>query len=272
MDAERLLQAMGYAVLGGGKRMRAALVVLLCEHLGGTRQAAGQAACAVEFIHAYSLVHDDLPCMDDDLLRRGKPSCHAVYGEWLAVLAGDALQALAFEVLAEAPAEHAGQAVRVLALACGARGMVGGQFLDMQAQTQTQGGATDTAMADLVQRMHAGKTAALIAACARLGALCAGAKASSQETASRLGAHLGLAFQAIDDVLDVEESAQALGKTAGKDAAHDKFTLVRVLGLEGARSMAQRHTREALQAAQELGASELDLLGQFSRLLLARRS
>jgi farnesyl diphosphate synthase len=270
--APRLDEAMRYAATGGGKRARAALLVLVCEHLGGARSDARVAACAVELVHAYSLAHDDLPCMDNDPLRRGRPSCHMVFGDWLALLAGDALQSRAFELLAQLAPEQAGPACAVLARAIGSQGMAGGQALDMAAERRearsAQARAPELAA---VQAMHAGKTAALLAAACELGALCARAGATAREQARRMGWELGLAFQAVDDVLDVEGSAAELGKTAGKDARGGKQTLVAAVGLEGARAIAAAHTAAALEWARSLGAREAGLLWQCIESLLARR-
>jgi geranylgeranyl pyrophosphate synthase len=227
------------ALLSGGKRLRPALCLLACEAEGGGTSRALPAAAALECIHAYSLVHDDLPCMDDDSLRRGQPTLHVLYGEAAALLAGDALQALAFEILAAQPdATLARDQARLLAAAAGPRGMVGGQFLDMQAE-----GAT--ADAALVRAIHEAKTGALLGVALQCGARAAGADPRRWEP---FGGSLGRLFQATDDLLDATRTSQELGKTAGKDRGAGKATLVAVHGLEGARA-AVRRAAEAAGAA-----------------------
>ncbi|MEP6897134.1 MAG: farnesyl diphosphate synthase, partial [Rhodanobacter sp.] len=208
-----LHRAMRYAVLGGGKRLRPLLVYAAADAVGECGPQLDAAACAVELIHAYSLVHDDLPAMDDDALRRGRPTCHIVFGEAMAILAGDALQALAFEILADHPAGiDAGTALgmlRVLGRACGAEGMAGGQALDLAATGRK------LTLKEL-EHMHACKTGALIRASVRLGALIAGADADVLEALDRYAHAVGLAFQVRDDILDVEGESAVIGKTAGK--------------------------------------------------------
>jgi farnesyl diphosphate synthase len=223
-----LHEAMRYAVLGGGKRVRA-----LLAYAGGELTQADPAhvdapAAAVELIHAYSLVHDDLPCMDDDVLRRGKPTCHVAFGEATALLAGDALQSLAFAVLAGNARGDARDQVSLLAVAAGSRGMAGGQAIDLA----HVGMELDQAG---LENMHGLKTGALIRAAVRLGANCGRPMTADESGAlDRYAAAIGLAFQVVDDVLDVEGTAQTLGKTAGKDAQQNKPTYVSVLGLERA--------------------------------------
>jgi geranylgeranyl pyrophosphate synthase len=242
--AARLGEALRYAVLGGGKRLRPAVVRLGCTWLGGDEADCELPAVAVELVHAYSLVHDDLPCMDDDDLRRGRPSCHVAFGEALAVLCGDALQTKAFELLAQGPAERAVEWIQVLSVAAGDAGMVGGQAVDM---TLARG-----ASAEAVGAMHGRKTAALIAASAEMGAVSAGADAAGRAAVRRWGRALGLLFQATDDLLDVTGDAVSLGKTPGKDDRHAKATLVATLGVEGTRRAAERLAGEARAAAAEL--------------------
>ncbi|MEL6428454.1 MAG: polyprenyl synthetase family protein, partial [Planctomycetota bacterium] len=251
--ASRLEDALRYAMTGGGKRVRPALCRLVGEALGAPARAIEAGAFAVECIHTYSLVHDDLPCMDDDDLRRGRPTVHRAFDEALAVLVGDALQALAFEVLAEgAFGERTGAAVGALARAAGAAGMVGGQVLDLDAEG---GAAVD---ADGVRRIHGAKTAALLGAAAELGALGAPEAGPDAHVEARsFGTSVGLTFQALDDVLDVTGTAASLGKTPGKDRAADKATLVRELGLEGARQEAARHADAARDSAARLGLGPL---------------
>jgi len=263
--AGSLQEAMAYAALGGGKRVRPALVRMCCAVLGGSDADCAPAAAAVELVHAYSLVHDDLPCMDDDDLRRGRPTCHRVFGEALAVLAGDALQAKAFEALSSADPQRAREWTRALARAAGAAGMVGGQALDMT----LPGRAPDP---DSVRTMHALKTAALFGAAAEMGALAAGAYGARCAAARRFGAALGRLFQALDDVLDVTGDARTLGKTPGKDARQEKATLVAALGLEGAHAEARSLVCEARQAALELGLREDHLAFEWIERLGRRQA
>ncbi|MBV6882199.1 polyprenyl synthetase family protein [Xanthomonas euvesicatoria] len=228
---QRLHAAMRHAVLGGGKRMRPLLVYASGALFGAAEDQLDTPAVAVELIHAYSLVHDDLPAMDDDALRRGQPTVHIAFDEATAILAGDALQTRAFELLATASAS-AGLRVswmQSLATAAGAAGMCGGQALDIDATGQLQ------SLQDL-QRMHALKTGALIRAAVRMGALTGGAAAADQQRLDEFADALGLAFQVRDDILDVESSSAQLGKTAGKDAAQAKSTYPALLGMDGAKA------------------------------------
>jgi len=237
--SEALFQALHYSLLGPGKRVRPALCLLACEAHGGRREQALAPAVALEAIHAYSLVHDDLPCMDDDALRRGRPTVHIAFDEASAVLAGDALQALAFQVLSEQ--EHAPNAlaqVARLAQAAGANGMVGGQALDMAAEGRE---ATLQAVLDL----HRGKTGALLEASLELGALAAEVPPQRAQAWQDFGHAVGLLFQATDDLLDATASSEVLGKTAGKDHAVGKATLASVLGLEGLRELIESEVRRA---------------------------
>ncbi|HTS23058.1 MAG TPA: farnesyl diphosphate synthase [Casimicrobiaceae bacterium] len=244
-----LHEAMRYAVLGGGKRIRALLAYAAGELTGADPALVDHAAAAVELLHAYSLVHDDLPCMDDDELRRGKPACHIAFGEATALLAGDALQSFAYEALASAPLSDAARAVLLLARAAGSRGMAGGQAIDL---------ACVDAELDLpeLERMHRLKTGALIRAAVRLGADCGRpVDADGNDALSRYASAIGLAFQVVDDVLDVEGTAQSLGKTAGKDAVQRKSTYVTLLGLAAARARIEALRREARAALSPLGPS-----------------
>jgi len=253
---QRLHDAMRYAVLGGGKRIRPLLVFAAGEVAAGESLRADPArlevaGCAVECIHAYSLVHDDLPCMDNDVLRRGKPTCHVEFDEATALLVGDGLQALAFQLLAEHrladdPAVQV-EMVKILAVAIGSRGMAGGQAIDL-----TSVGRALT-LPEL-EHMHIHKTGALIRASVALGARCANALAPEQ--LARLDHYancVGLAFQVVDDVLDQESSTATLGKTAGKDAANNKPTYVSLLGLARARALAEELRKEAQAALAEMG-------------------
>jgi len=236
--------AMRYAVLDGGKRLRPLLVLAACEAVGGDTNAAMRAAVAVELIHAYSLVHDDMPCMDDDALRRGKPTVHVQYGEAQAMLAGDAMQALAFDVLTPdegmAPALQA-RLVALLARSAGHAGMAGGQAIDLASvgKPLDEGSLRD---------MHRRKTGALLQASVLMGAACGPCSPAAWEAMSDYGAAIGLAFQVVDDILDVTQASETLGKTAGKDMDNNKPTYVSVLGLEAA----NRHAlslRDQAQAA-----------------------
>ena len=230
----RLVDAMRYATLGGGKRMRALLAYAAGELAGADVADVDGPAAAVELIHAYSLVHDDLPSMDDDTMRRGRPTCHVAFGEATALLAGDALQSRAFEVLAGSPLRDAAGACALLARAAGAAGMAGGQAIDLDAT----GRSMDE---DSLAAMHRLKTGALIAAAVRLGAAAGPALAPDAERAlDNYAAAAGLAFQVIDDVLDVAATSATLGKTAGKDAARNKPTYVSLLGVDAARSKAHQ--------------------------------
>ncbi len=228
---QRLHAAMRHAVLGGGKRMRPLLVYAAGTLTGADEATLDAPAAAVELIHAYSLVHDDLPAMDDDAMRRGRPTVHVAFDEATAILAGDALQTRAFEVLADAHAEPALRVawLQTLAQASGVTGMCGGQALDIDATGQQQS-------LSALQRMHALKTGALIRASVRLGALAGGADADTLQRLDRFADALGLAFQVRDDILDVEASSETLGKTAGKDAAQDKSTYPALLGMDGAKA------------------------------------
>ena len=228
-----LHRAMRYAVLGGGKRMRPLLAYAAGELAGADPMIVDGVAAAVELVHAYSLVHDDLPCMDDDALRRGKPTCHVAFGEATALLAGDTLQALAFGTLAGAGMADPGAAVVVLADASGAEGMAGGQAIDLDAV----GTSLDL---PALERMHRMKTGALIRAAVNLGAACGAPLAASERAAlDAYAGAAGLAFQVVDDVLDVEGNEATLGKTPGKDAAQGKPTFVSVLGLAAAKERAE---------------------------------
>jgi farnesyl diphosphate synthase len=246
-----LHRAMRYAVLGGGKRLRPLLVYAAAQALGVDGPQLDAAACAVELIHAYSLVHDDLPAMDDDALRRGRPTCHVVFGEAMAILAGDALQALAFEILADDTARQTrpetGMAMlRALGRACGAEGMAGGQALDLAAVGEP------LTLAQL-EHMHACKTGALIRASVQLGALAAGGDADVLLALDEYASAVGLAFQVRDDILDVEGESSVIGKTAGKDAAAGKPTFPSIIGLDASRARLAELTDTALAAIAPLG-------------------
>lgn len=245
----RLAEAMRYSVFAGGKRLRPALVLLVARALGAGGRGALDAACAVEMVHTYSLIHDDLPAMDDDDLRRGKPSSHKAFGEAMAILAGDALLTLAFEVAAGSPKEaDPARLVRELAAGAGAAGMVAGQVADVEAE-KSSGGIEE------VDYIHRHKTAALMRAGARMGAVAAGAAEPQIELAGRFGEKLGMLFQVRDDLLDVTAETKRLGKTVGKDAAAGKLTYPAVLGLAGAQEAAETLAGEALTVLEQVAPS-----------------
>lgn len=260
----RLHQAMRHSVLGGGKRMRPLLVHAAGAVVGADEHRLDAPAMAVELIHAYSLVHDDLPAMDDDALRRGKPTTHIAFDEATAILAGDALQARAFSLIAEAalPAELRVALLQTLAQAAGAAGMCGGQALDIDATGQQQS-------LQQLTRMHALKTGALIRAAVRMGALCGDASTTELERLDRFADALGLAFQVRDDILDVEASSEQLGKTAGKDQAQDKSTFPALLGMEGAR-IRLRELSTVMDDALAGHGEEADALRALGRLAVER--
>ena len=229
-------RAVRYSLFAGGKRIRPVLVLAAGEAVGGAREELMPLACAVEMIHTYSLIHDDLPAMDDDDLRRGKPTSHKVFGEAIAILAGDALLTRAFHLLAEVPEAWDDARVRrrlraaaVLGEACGTTGLIGGQVMDLESEGRAIG-------ADDLERLHRAKTGALLSACVRGGAILGGAGDGDLQLLSRYASAIGLAFQVVDDVLDATEDAQRLGKTAGKDEAARKATYVSVHGLDEARA------------------------------------
>ncbi|MGA9333683.1 MAG: farnesyl diphosphate synthase [Rudaea sp.] len=262
--------AMRYAVLGGGKRLRPVLVYASGSALGANNDVLDSSACAVELIHAYSLVHDDLPAMDDDDLRRGRATCHVVFGEAMAILAGDALQALAFEALAgddrlrQRPQTHVAM-LKTLAAACGSHGMAGGQALDLAA-------VGNTLSANELERMHAHKTGALIRASVHLGALAAGCNdAATLAALEHYGHCVGLAFQIRDDILDVEGSSEIIGKTAGKDAANAKPTFPAILGMPASRMRLAELTDAATDALRPFGA-RMEQLIALARYVAERES
>ena len=237
----RLHEAMRYAVLGGGKRVRALLSYAAAELAGASPDAADASAAAVELIHAFSLVHDDMPCMDDDDLRRGKPSCHKQYDDATALLVGDALQSQAFECLASTTAPQALKQVQVLAKATGSRGMCGGQSIDLQSTGKLLS-------REALETMHQYKTGALIEAAALLGAYAADHTDLPLINAlTQYSQHMGLAFQVVDDILDATADTQTLGKTAGKDALQEKSTYVSLLGLEEAKALVNSLYAQTLQ-------------------------
>ena len=269
-----LSQAMRYAVLDGGKRLRPLLVLAACEAVNGNPQAALRAACSVELIHAYSLVHDDMPCMDNDVLRRGKPTVHIRFGEAMALLAGDALQALAFELLTPADDARDGFDVavqarlcRMLAQAAGYQGMAGGQAIDLASV-----GVSLTA--EQLHGMHGLKTGALLQASVMMGASCGAASVPVQAALRDYSAAVGLAFQVVDDILDVTADSATLGKTPGKDAAHDKPTFVSIMGLQASQRYAQALLARALASLETLQSNGLlhtDALRSLANMLVNRQ-
>lgn len=268
VDAGALVRAMRYATLAGGKRIRPMLVYAAGVGLGATLDDLDAPACAVELVHTYSLIHDDLPCMDDDDLRRGQPTCHVAFGPSTAILAGDALQALAFEVLAEGHSSHLAPAVRLemlrsLAHACGVTGMAGGQVVDLASSGRPMPRAQ-------LEAMHAAKTGALIRASVRMGALAAGCADAALLTAlDAYGRAIGLAFQVRDDILDVEGESKRLGKTAGKDAACAKPTYPSTIGLDASRAYLGELVAEALAALGPLG-NRAGLLDELAHYIVER--
>ncbi|MBO9512804.1 MAG: polyprenyl synthetase family protein [Variovorax sp.] len=264
----QLGDAMRYAVLDGGKRLRPLLVLAASEAVDGDADAALRAACAVELIHAYSLVHDDLPCMDNDVLRRGKPTVHVKFGEADALLAGDALQALAFELLTPdgtgiSPVVQA-SLCRLLARAAGSQGMAGGQAIDLA--------SVGLALSEAeLRNMHRLKTGALLQGSVEMGAACGRGVAPVTLAALRdYGAAVGLAFQVVDDILDVTADSATLGKTAGKDAASDKPTYVSLLGLDGARAEARRLLAQALDALERSELADTGALRALAHMVVDR--
>ena len=258
-------RAMRYSLLSGGKRLRPLLCCAASEACGGTTRAALPAACAVEMIHAYSLIHDDLPCMDDDDLRRGKPTSHIVFGEGMAVLAGDALLTEAFAVLAKIKPRSrytAADLVTELARAAGSRGLIAGQVADLEAEGRKP---SEPAL----YFIHAAKTGMLLRASLKLGAMCGGATKAQLAALDRFGFALGLAFQIQDDILDATQSAKKLGKTAGKDVAACKVTFPALFGLEKSRALAEQWTMEAIGSLHSFGAGA-NTLRALAGDLLAR--
>ena len=261
-------EAMAYACADGGKRIRPVLTLEFCRLCGGDPEAAMPAAAAIEMIHSYSLVHDDLPCMDNSPLRRGKPSTHAVYGETMALLAGDGLLNLAFETIlspknrGSLSAQGVLGAASALADAAGIDGMVGGQVIDLA----SEGKEIDLATLEALQR---GKTAALLTAACVMGARVAGATSAQEEAARVYGENIGLSFQIIDDILDVTADAAKLGKPVGADAENEKVTYVSLLGLDEARRLAQQRTADAVAALSVFG-DDADSLRQLAEALLHR--
>ena len=242
----KLQEAMRYSLLAGGKRVRPVLTLAFCDMLGGQWRNALPFACALELVHTYSLIHDDLPCMDDDDLRRGKPTCHKVYGETMAVLAGDALQAEAFRMIAAAPdmsAQQRIEAVVVLSAACGGDGMVAGQVLDVEGLCSN---------VSEVKLLHSLKTGAMLCAACELGAVAADGDEKTREIARTYGSHIGLAFQVRDDMLDVIADEGEFGKPVGSDREEGKVTFVDLLGLDACAALVDEETRKAGEILRDL--------------------
>ena len=260
----RLQEAMRYSLMAGGKRVRPVMALAFCDLMGGEWRRAIPFGCALELVHTYSLIHDDLPCMDDDDLRRGKPTCHKVYGEAMAVLAGDALQAEAFRLIATAPGvtdRQRAEAALVLSRACGADGMVAGQTLDMLGLGRNRGE---------LELLHGLKTGAMIQGAAELGCVAAGADSRQREQAAEYARHIGLAFQVRDDILDVIADQKELGKTVGSDQRDGKTTFVDLLGLEECEALVAQETARAKAAIADLPGCEF-LLNLAERLADRRK-
>ena len=265
---ESIHRAMRYSLFAGGKRIRPILAIAAARTIGSETAGIENAACALELIHTYSLIHDDLPALDNDDLRRGRPTCHKVFGEALAVLAGDSLLTLAFEVLSRLPgvaAERRILLVEELSRAAGTvGGMIAGQVHDIEGERQPP-------TAILLESIHRAKTGALLRASVRMGAIYTGANPEELGALSEYGEHAGLAFQIVDDVLDVEESSEALGKTAGKDQAQQKITFPAVYGLERSRQMAEQE-RQAAHAALDLFGDRAARLRQIADFIVKRKA
>ena len=263
---KHLAEAIRFALLGPGKRLRPRLVLMAAEACGGSLEAAMPAACAVEMVHAYSLVHDDLPAMDDDDLRRGRPTCHKQFGEAVAILVGDALLARAFEVLAtdDKPSSTAAKCCGVLGRAAGASALVGGQADDLAMAERTDGDLTE------LEAIHRRKTGALIVAALELGGIVAGGTPTQLESLKAYGRNVGLAFQITDDLLDVAGNQEAVGKRLAKDADRGKLTFPRLLGVESSRRDAEKLVDEACVMIEVFGEKGVPL-GELARAVLTRK-
>ena len=261
-------KAVRYSLFAGGKRIRPILCLQAAAAVRDGAPGSMETACSLEMIHTYSLIHDDLPALDNDDYRRGKPTCHKVFGEAMAILAGDALFTLAIQTLSvteDLAPERRVRLIGELSFASGTvEGMIGGQVTDIEGERQTP-------TADLLDRIHRAKTGALLRASVRMGGICAGASDAQLEALSRYGEHAGLAFQIVDDVLDVEESSEALGKTAGKDAAQGKITFPAVYGVERSREMAAEECARAHEALSPFG-GRAQRLHEIADLIVDRKS
>jgi geranylgeranyl diphosphate synthase type II len=265
---ETIHRAMRYSLFAGGKRIRPILCLEAARAVSDAPDGAPTAACALEFVHTYSLIHDDLPALDNDDYRRGKLTCHKVFGEAMAILAGDALLTLAFETLSamdSIPADRKARMIAELATAAGTvGGMIAGQVADLEGEGQTPSAA-------LLESIHRAKTGALLRASLRLGAICVGAGAEQYKALSGYGEHIGLAFQIVDDILDVEQSTETLGKTAGKDAQQQKITFPSVYGIEESRRMAETECRMAHETVALFG-ERAKRLHELADLIVHRKS
>lgn len=261
----RVIEAARYSLSAGGKRVRPALVMEFCRVCGGEPETALPAACAIEMLHTFSLIHDDLPCMDDDDMRRGKPSCHKAFGEATAVLAGDALAILPFQIIAEAglkkmlSQDAALKIIKLLAELSGISGMIGGQTVDLENEGKQP-------PVGVVLEMYRMKTGALLEFCCKAGCIAAGAGADKQLSAGSYGQRLGLAFQIVDDILDVTADEKLLGKPVGSDKADGKYTYVTAVGLEKAREQARSLTAQAVELLADFEDNEF-LVGLTNMLL-----
>jgi len=265
-DPAIIHRAMRYSLFAGGKRVRPLLAIAAADAVSENPEGVENAACALELIHTYSLIHDDLPALDNDDLRRGRPTCHKVFGDAMAILAGDSLLTLAFEVLSKLEGVAAEQRILLvaeLATASGTvGGMIGGQVNDLRGEGQPP-------TAELLDSIHRAKTGALLRASVRMGAIYAGANETQLAALTCFGEHIGLAFQIVDDILDVEQSSEALGKTAGKDAAQKKITFPAVYGLDRSRAMAAQERTAAHNALAPFG-PRADWLNQLADLIVQR--
>ncbi|MBQ3138481.1 MAG: polyprenyl synthetase family protein [Ruminococcus sp.] len=262
----KLIDAMNYSLRAGGKRLRPALVYAFCEALGGEMETAAAPACAIEMIHTFSLIHDDLPAMDNDDFRRGKPSCHKAFGEAMAILAGDALSVLPFEIIADTPhltAEQKVLIISVLANSVGRDGMIGGQVIDMENEK------CDNVDEENLRNLYRCKTGQLIAVSCVMGAICADAENETIRAAAEYGLRLGFAFQVIDDILDVTSTTEELGKPVGSDAESNKNTYVSLFGIEKAQEAADKATSEALEWLDAIPNNEF--LIELTETLLKRK-
>lgn len=266
-DYSVLLEAMRYSLLAGGKRLRPVFLLAFCEAVGGEMEQAMPAACAVEMVHTYSLIHDDLPCMDNDDFRRGRPTCHKVYGDDIATLAGDALLTAAFETLSamEVPAEWAIACVRLLSTGAGEHGMVAGQVLDME-------GEKHPLTEEELRAVHTRKTGCLIRAACQMGTVLGGGTEAQIAAAGDFAIHLGMAFQIRDDMLDEISSQEQLGKPIGSDAENGKSTFVRLLGLEQCQTLVEQETEQALETLRGGNFENTDFLEHLAKSLTSRMS
>lgn len=275
---KRLADALEYSLLAPGKRLRPVLCLLACETLGGNLEAAMGNACALEMIHCYSLIHDDLPAMDDDDLRRGRPTCHRQFDEATAILAGDALQPMAFESILSSPLAPGAlvESCQVLAWAAGIRGMVGGQMDDLLEENRSQMRSGEPQVNEIspekrLDAIHRRKTGAMIEASVLLGAIAAGTTPECRSAMTQYGRGIGIAFQIVDDLLDVESTSEKTGKATGKDAARGKLTFPGIYGITESREMAGRWVAESLAALEPFN-HQADGLRQIAKYILERHS